>query len=359
MERSRPGSPLPLSDFGYHLPPERIAQEPLEPRDAARLLVLERESGIVHHSRVAELPRWLKKGDLIVANNTRVLPARLYGTKRETGGGVELLMLRRLTGDTWNALAKPARKLRSGVVIVVKPRREGQHEDLVLEVEEVKTDGEVVIRAPGLSAERLQTYGSIPLPPYINVTLEDDERYQTLHASRLGSAAAPTAGLHLTPQLRDALAEAGVGWAEVTLHVGLDTFRPVIEANVEDHRIHQEWYSVPAEILARIGQVRTAGGRIVALGTTSARTLETVGRMAAVPLENQQLAAEGMTDLFILPGHQWTMVDALITNFHLPKSTLLVMVSALAGREAVLKAYHEAIAMEYRFFSFGDAMLII
>jgi S-adenosylmethionine:tRNA ribosyltransferase-isomerase len=320
------------------------------------MLVLERGTGAIHHDVISNLPRWLRRGDLIVANNTRVFRARLKGRKRDTGGGVELLLLRQLVNDRWTALAKPARRLRPGTVIVVEPRETVIAEPVEIEVVETKRDGEVVLRALGLMVEGLDAYGSMPLPPYISAPLTDDARYQTLHASVAGSAAAPTAGLHITPALRQALSEASVEWAEVTLHVGLDTFRPVAVEDLADHRMHQEWYSVPAETVRAIARTRERGGRIVAVGTTSARTLETIGRRRE---RLDEFDIEGMTDLFIRPGHRWSLVDAMITNFHLPKSTLLVMISALAGREAVLNAYHVAIAEEYRFFSFGDAMLII
>ena len=358
MTTHRP-APLPISDFDYPLPPERIAQVPIEPRDAARLLVLGRTSGALHHQSIRDLPRWLADGDLVVANSTRVIPARLHGTKHQTGGAVELLLLHRLSNDVWRALAKPVRRLREGTTIALQPRDGASHADLAVEVVGIERDGEVLIRAPDLTPDRLGLYGTTPLPPYIRSTLADEERYQTLHATVAGSAAAPTAGLHVTPALRQALRQAGIGWAEVTLHVGLDTFRPVTVADLNDHHIHEEWYSALAETLAVIRETRARGNRVVALGTTSARTLETIGRCDSWLAGDWAAGVSGDTDLFIRPGYEWTMVDALITNFHLPRSTLLVMVSALAGRERVLNAYHVAIEEEYRFFSFGDAMLII
>ncbi len=349
---------LPLSAFDYVLPPERIAQVPIEPRDASRMMVLDRAAGTIHHSAIKELPRWLSSGDLIVANNTRVFAARLRGRKRNTGGAVELLLLRQISGDCWRALAKPVRRLKTGTVIVVESLSGGM-EELSLEVVAIEDAGEIVIKATGLTAEQLEAYGSTPLPPYITEPLEDNARYQTLHASVIGSAAAPTAGLHVTPDLRRQLVESGVGWTEVTLHVGLDTFRPVMVEDMTDHHIHQEWFNVPPETVRRIDDVQGRGGRIVALGTTSARTLETLGQIGISAVDARNQGLHGLTELFIRPGHVWTVVDALLTNFHLPRSTLLAMVSALAGREAVLSAYHEAIAAEYRFFSFGDAMLIV
>lgn len=351
-------SPLPISLFDYVLPPERIAQVPLEPRDAARLLVLERQSGRIHHSHIRELPRWLATGDLIVANNTRVFPARIRGRKRDSGGVVELLLLRQLPDDCWRALAKPVRKLRVGTTISVQAH-DASKEALEIEVVTIEGEGEVVVRSPDLTPERLNDYGATPLPPYIRPALADAGRYQTLHASVPGSAAAPTAGLHMTPELRKDLVQAGIDWAEITLHVGLDTFRPVAVEDLNDHHIHQESYSVSAAALDQIGSTRDRGGRVVALGTTSARTLETLGRRRNLWSRGAPDGLSGETELFIRPGHQWTVVDAMVTNFHLPKSTLLVMVSALAGREKILNAYHEAIEQEYRFFSFGDAMLIV
>lgn len=351
-------SPLPISLFDYDLPPERIAQVPLEPRDAARLLVLERRSGQIHHSLIRELPRWLATGDLIVANNTRVFPARVKGRKRDTGGAVELLLLRQLPDHSWRALAKPVRKLRVGTRISVQAH-DASVEPLEIEVIAIEREGEVVVRSPDLTPERLNDYGSTPLPPYIGPALSDAGRYQTLHASVLGSAAAPTAGLHVTPALRAGLVQAGIGWAEITLHVGLDTFRTVAVEDLNHHHIHQESYTVSHAASDQIASARQQGGCVVALGTTSARTLETLGSRKDWSPSEAPDGLSGETDLFIRPGHQWTVVDAMVTNFHLPKSTLLVMVSAFAGRENILNAYHEAIQDEYRFFSFGDAMLII
>ncbi len=356
MTPSSPPVPLPLADFDYHLPADRIAQTPLEPRDAARMMVMDRGSSHLRHARVQDLPRWLRPGDLLVANNTRVLPARLKGRKVGTGGAVELLLLREQGAGYWSALAKPVRKLRPGTQIVIDPVDASSAEPVLIEVITIETDAEVMIHSPSLSPESLSHYGSVPLPPYISSVLDDPERYQTLHASVPGSAAAPTAGLHFTPELRARLDEAGIGWAEVTLHVGVDTFRTVSVEDLNDHRMHQEWFSIPMQTAVTMEMTKQRGGRVVAVGTTAARTLETYGHLQQ---GGSPAAREGMTDLFIRPGHEWKMVDGLLTNFHLPRSTLLVMVSALAGRERMLNAYHVAIEEGYRFFSFGDAMLVL
>lgn len=356
MTPSSPPAPLPLADFDYQLPADRIAQTPLEPRDAARLMVMDRTSGHLSHACIRDLPRWLRPGDLLVANNTRVLPARLKGRKAGTGGAVELLLLREQGAGCWSALAKPVRKLKPGTRIIIDPVDGSSAAPALVEVITIELDGKVVIQSPSLFPESLIHYGSVPLPPYILSVLDDPERYQTLHASVPGSAAAPTAGLHFTPELRARLDAAGIGWAEVTLHVGVDTFRTVSVEDLNDHRMHQEWFSIPAETAVAVETTKRRGGRVVAVGTTAARTLETYGCLRQ---ERSPSAREGMTNLFIRPGHEWTIVDGLLTNFHLPKSTLLVMVSALAGRERTLNAYHVAIEEGYRFFSFGDAMLIL
>jgi S-adenosylmethionine:tRNA ribosyltransferase-isomerase len=301
---------------------------------------------------MTELGSWLAPGDLLVANNSRVFPARLRGTRSPNGGAVEVLLLRVEEGS-WRALAKPFKRLRIGTLLEFPPRGEG--EPARATVHEILGSGEVSIRFEDNADARLHMYGEIPLPPYINTRLEDGERYQTVYNRATGSAAAPTAGLHFTDELIAGLKRKGIGWTEVTLHVGLDTFRPVSEDRVTDHKIHREWCEVSVPATEAIARCRRRGGRVVAVGTTAARTLETLGDLWP---DDAPREFAGFTDTFIVPGHRWRLVDALLTNFHLPRSTLLVMVSALAGRERILEAYDEAIRRGYRFYSFGDAMLI-
>ena len=342
--------PLRTDDFDYDLPPEFIAQEPVEPRDHARLLVLHRDTGRMQHARFYELGRFLRPGDLLVANQTRVIPARLWGRKVPTGGKVELLLLRAEAPDTWQALVR-GRGLVPGRRVALAAG---------LEAEIVADLGGPLRRVRfnrPLDPQALAQVGQVPLPPYIHRPVRDPERYQTVYAREPGSAAAPTAGLHFTPRLLAELQQQGIGWATVTLHVGLDTFAPVKEDDPRQHRMHTEWCRVPPETAARIQATKARGGRVVAVGTTAVRTLET----AALHARPGAVIApwEGDTDLFILPGFRFRVVDALITNFHLPRSTLLMLVSAFAGREQVLRAYETAKAHGYRFFSFGDAMLIL
>lgn len=338
------------ADFDYALPPELIAQTPLERRDASRLLVLDRVTGGITHSVVEQLPHFLNSGDLIVANNSRVLAARLWTRKADTGGKVELLLLHPLANGSWESLAKPARRLGAGTRLVV----EGT--EFEIEVVDRLDDGLVELNVDPELLQNLDQVGSVPLPPYIHKRLDDPDRYQTVYSSQLGSAAAPTAGLHFTPALIERLKTAGVGWTEVTLDIGLDTFRPVSVDDLSDHKMHSEICRMKSDTAEAIAQAKDSGGRVIALGTTAARTLETAGKIwdGRAPC-----AFETATDIFITPGYEWRVVDGLFTNFHLPKSTLLMMVSALAGREAILKAYEEAIRERYRFFSFGDAMLIL
>jgi S-adenosylmethionine:tRNA ribosyltransferase-isomerase len=334
-----------LADFDYTLPEELIAQEPLEPRDAARLLVLDRGTDRMAHGRVRELPDVLRAGDLLVANRSRVLPARVRGRLRG-GGAAELLLLRRLSAGTWQALARPARRLRPGDVVAITPTlRLKVKAAFVAGVRDIEVDSDDGDRDAALLAA-----GSTPLPPYIHGWQGDPERYQTIFADTDGSAAAPTAGLHFTSDLLQRLAESDVGFGTLVLHVGLDTFRPITQADAANHHIHREWYSVPADLEAQIARTRADGGRIVAVGTTSVRALESWAATGDV---------DGWTDLFIRPGHRFAVVDALITNFHLPRSTLLMLVSAFVGRERILAAYAEAIRERYRFYSFGDAMLVL
>lgn len=338
------------ADFDYNLPPELIAQTPLERRDASRLLVLDRSSGSITHSTVDQLPEFLSAGDLLVANNSRVLAARLRARKVETGGKIELLLLHPLADGTWESLAKPARRLVAGQRLIVEETEFG------IDVVERLDDGLVRLQLdPGLISN-LDRIGTIPLPPYIHERLDDPNRYQTVYSSRPGSAAAPTAGLHFTPELIQRIKSNGIGWAEVTLDIGLDTFRPVTVDDLSDHHMHTETCRMDIATADAIRRTRETESRVFALGTTAARTLETAGRLWG---DAAPFAFENATDIFITPGYEWRVVDGLFTNFHLPKSTLLMMVSALAGREQILAAYQEAIRERYRFFSFGDAMLIL
>ena len=361
-------------DFDYHLPPELIAQTPVEPRDSSRLLALDRHSGRVEHRHFTDIVDLLPSGAVLVLNRSRVIPARLYGRRKGTGGRVELLLLRREEEGIWQALGKPGRSLRPGSVIrlespelsdsvgnAVASTDPGVTEPGPVEAE-VLSVGDEGIRRVRLSAESgIDRLGQMPLPPYIHRRLEDPERYQTVYSQEPGSAAAPTAGLHFTPELLSAVQAKGVETAYVTLHVGLDTFRPVTEDNPTEHAIHTEYYELSEETAAILTRAKAEGRPIIAVGTTSVRTLEQVGR----DLEAKGLgkggpigAASGQADLFILPGHEFRLVDGMITNFHLPRSTLVMLVSAFAGRENVLAAYREAIEERYRFYSFGDAMLI-
>lgn len=345
----------PMSDFDYDLPQELIAQEPLLDRDHSRLLVLSRNDGALQHRTFADLPDLLDPGDLLVVNDSRVIPARLIG-HRETGAEIEVLLLRQEESGMWRALARPTRRLRIDERLIVPAKTLGMYEDATVRLRQKLDDGEVLVELDEMLSAHLDAYGRVPLPPYITHHLSDDERYQTVYADAEGSAAAPTAGLHFTADIFQRLHARGVQYASVTLHVGLDTFRPVNEEYAEDHAIHQEWCSVSGETWNRIQETKEQGSRVVAVGTTAARTLETLGQRVA---RGESAAFSDLTNIYITPGYQWRMVDALVTNFHLPKSTLLLMISAFAGREHVFAAYRAAIDERYRFFSFGDAMLII
>lgn len=347
---------LRADDFDYQLPEELIAQTPLERRDDSRLLVVNRASGRIVDSSMRNLPTWLNPGDLVVVNNTVVLPGRLRGRKPATGAKIEFLLLRRDVGGSWETLAKPARRLSPDDRIQLLDRAGDEAMGCEAEIVSCGVDGHVTVQFTPSAEARLGDLGETPLPPYIRTRLDDPRRYQTTYGTVEGSAAAPTAGLHVTPDLRQRLAERGVGWAEVTLHVGLDTFRPITVERIADHQIHREWFHVPVDTIRAVAQTRGRGGRVVAVGTTSVRTLETFGLQ---PLRSAPEEVEGWTDIFISPGHSWSVVDGMMTNFHLPKSTLLVMISAFAGTDLVRRAYAEAIALRYRFFSFGDAMLIL
>lgn len=339
-------------DFDYELPPELIAQTPIEPRDAARLLVVHRQTGDLEHRVFADLPDYLRPHDLLVCNDSRVIPARLRGRKA-SGGRVEVLLLTQRDARTWEALVR-GKGLRPGARIVIEDAA-GAPAAAATVVAEMP-DGARLLAFDHELAPLLPQVGEVPLPPYIHEPLADPERYQTVYARVAGSVAAPTAGLHFTPQLIDRLQRLGVDFAFVTLHVGLGTFRPVQAERIEDHRMHSEWGELPPSVAERIVATRAAGGRCVAVGTTAVRVLETAAQRSA----GAALAPyAGWTDLFIRPGFRFQVVDALITNFHLPRSTLLMLVSAFAGRELILRAYAEAIRLRYRFFSFGDAMLIL
>lgn len=338
------------ADFDFHLPEELIAQTPLEKRDSSRLLIVDRETGQFSDQHFDNIIDQLEPGDALVMNNTRVLPARLYGTKPETGGHVELLLLKNTQGDFWEVLAKPAKRLRVGTRVSF-----GDGRLTATVTEELEHGGRIVrFDYQGIFLEVLESLGEMPLPPYIHEKLEDRERYQTVYAKENGSAAAPTAGLHFTEDLLDKIATKGVKLVYLTLHVGLGTFRPVSVDNLEEHEMHSEFYSLSEEAAETLRQVKASGHRIVAVGTTSIRTLETIGSK----FEGQIQADSGWTNIFIKPGYQWKIVDAFSTNFHLPKSTLVMLVSAFAGRQLTLRAYEHAIAERYRFFSFGDAMFI-
>lgn len=336
--------------FDFELPEQLIAQTPLAERTSSRLLTLNKATGEIEHQRFEQLIEYLHEGDTLVLNDTRVIPARLFGIKPDTGAKVEVLLLKQLDENRWQALVRPGKRMHAGAAV-----RFG--DELSAEVEEEGEMGmrTVRFRYSGIFQEILDRLGRMPLPPYIKEQLEDRERYQTVYAKHEGSAAAPTAGLHFTPEYLRDLTNKGITLAFLTLHVGLGTFRPVSAERVEEHAMHAEYYRIGQETADHLNRTRQAGGRIVAVGTTSARTLETVGqRMGDGPIQ----ACEGWSDIFIYPGYKFRLVNALLTNFHLPKSTLVMLVSALAGRDTVMQAYKEAIEREYRFFSFGDAMFI-
>ncbi|KAA9297299.1 tRNA preQ1(34) S-adenosylmethionine ribosyltransferase-isomerase QueA [Streptococcus anginosus] len=338
------------ADFDFHLPEELIAQTPLEKRDASRLLVVNHETGQMEDTHFDAIIDQLNPGDALVMNDTRVLPARLHGEKPETGGHVELLLLKNIAGDDWEVLAKPAKRLKVGAAISFG---DGRLTATVLE--ELEHGGRIVrFHYQGIFLEVLESLGEMPLPPYIHEKLKDRERYQTVYAKENGSAAAPTAGLHFTKELLAQIEAKGVKLVYLTLHVGLGTFRPVSVDNVDEHEMHSEFYTLSEEAANTLRQVKASGHRVVAVGTTSIRTLETIGSK----FNGEIKADSGWTNIFIKPGYDWKVVDAFSTNFHLPKSTLVMLVSAFAGRELVLSAYQHAIDEKYRFFSFGDAMFI-
>ena len=339
---------MKTSDFSYYLPEELIAQTPLEKRDGSRLLHLERFTGEVEHKHFFDLPNFLREGDCLVLNDSRVLPARLIG-KRETGGVVEVVLLRDKGNNVWECLTRPGRKTKPGTKLIF-----GEGELTALVTDSAEGGNKLLhFEYEGIFLEVLEQLGKMPLPPYIKTELRDNERYQTVYSREVGSAAAPTAGLHFTQELLDIIAKKGVKICYLTLHVGLGTFRPVKCEDVESHEMHSEFCIIPKETAIMVSETKKSGGRVVAVGTTSCRTLESFAKPDGTLEEGS-----GFTDIFIYPGYKFKCIDALITNFHLPESTLVMLVSAFAGRERVLNAYAEAVREKYRFFSFGDAMLI-
>ncbi len=338
-----------VSDFDFYLPEELIAQHPLKERDSSRFMVLDRKTGEIEHRVFHDVLDYLVPGDTLVLNNTRVMPARLIGEKEETGGKIEFLLLKRIEGDKWECLAKPGKKAKVGATFTFG---EGKLKAIV---REIGLEGNRVIEFiyKGIFEEILDELGQMPLPPYIHEKLDDKERYQTVYSKEKGSAAAPTAGLHFTEELLEKIREKGVNIAFVTLHVGLGTFRPVKVDDIDDHVMHSEYYELDEENAKIINDTKERGDRVIAVGTTSTRTLETIGSK-----EGRVRPQSGWTDIFIFPGYKFNIVDSLITNFHLPESTLIMLVSALAGKENIMNAYKKAVEEKYRFFSFGDSMFI-
>lgn len=338
---------MKVSDFDYDLPPELIAQTPIEPRDQSRLMVLDPDGGNLRHQYFSDLPQYLQPNDLLVVNQSRVLPARLYGIKAETGGKVELLLLHPLSDGKWECLVKPGRRCSVGTKLFFSPELSGTV------IANTEAGGRIIeFDYDGDFDQILERLGETPLPPYITEQLEDKQRYQTVYATAKGSVAAPTAGLHFTEELLDQISNMGVKIVPLLLHVGIGTFRPVKTELVAEHKMHSEYYHLSEENAAIINQAKAAGNRIIAVGTTTVRTLETLGQSGAV------VAGSGWTDIFIYPGYQFKIVDAMITNFHLPQSSLLMLVSAFSGQSRIKQAYKNAIENKYRFFSFGDAMLL-
>ena len=340
---------MKLEEFDYNLPEELIAQVPIAKRDESRLMVLHRDSKKVEHKTFKDIIDYLKPGDCLVRNNTKVIPARLYG-KKETGANVEFVLLNQIEGDIWESIVRPGNKLKPGTKVEFG---DGLLKATILDIMDGGTR-KVEFEYEGIFNEILDKIGLMPLPPYIHESLKEKDRYQTVYAKYNGSAAAPTAGLHFTPELLKRIEEKGVKIANVTLHVGIGTFRPVKEENIEEHKMHTEHFYIKQEDVEKINETKKAGGRVIAVGTTSCRVLETIASEETGLVK----ATEGDTGIYIYPGYKFKCIDGLITNFHLPKSTLLMLVSALAGREFVLDAYNEAVKEKYRFFSFGDAMFI-
>lgn len=340
---------MKVEDFNYNLPEELIAQTPLEKRDASRLLVLDKKTGAIEHRHFKDIIDYLEKGDTLVLNDTKVLPARLIGQKEETSAIIEILLLKNTSGDNWECLVKPARRVKIGTIVNFGNGK------LKAECIAVGEEGirHFKLLYSGILMEILEELGTMPLPPYIHEKLTDQSRYQTVYAKEVGSAAAPTAGLHFTKDLLKQIADKGINIAYITLHVGLGTFRPVSVDTIEEHEMHSEYFSMTKEVADLLNQTKKSGKRIIAVGTTSTRTLETI-----MTKYNTFKECSGWTNIFIYPGYKFKGIDCLSTNFHLPKSTLVMLVSALAGRENILNAYNEAVKEKYRFFSFGDAMFI-
>lgn len=339
------------SEFYYDLPQELIAQTPLEPRDSSRLMKIDRETGAVEHNTFYNICDYLRDGDLLVLNDSKVFPARIYGTKRDTGVPVEFLLLNQKSHDTWEAIVRPGRRLKVGAAVDFS-------DELSSEVVEVCDDGNRIVKFTfdGIFFDILDRIGQMPLPPYITEKLKDKDRYNTIYSHEVGSAAAPTAGLHFTERVFDSLRAKGVDTAYVTLHVGLGTFRPVKEDDILDHKMHTEHYSMPQETADKINKAKAEGRRVISVGTTSTRTLEAI---ASASPDGKMRACSENTGIFIYPGYKFKVIDGLITNFHLPESTLIMLVSAFLGKDKTMAAYAEAIKERYRFFSFGDSMIII
>ena len=339
-----------VEEFDYHLPESLIAQTPLKNRDQSRLLVLGRKTGNIAHKHFTDIMDYFEPGDTLVLNDTRVMPARLFGLKEETGAKVEMLMLTRIEDNDWEVLLKPAKRIKVGNTLSF-----GNGKIIAECIKELEQGGRIMrLHYEGILEERLDELGEMPLPPYIKERLDDPDRYQTVYAKENGSAAAPTAGLHFTDELLQKIKDKGVNIAFITLHVGLGTFRPVSVEDINDHEMHSEYYQMTKETADMLNKTKENGHRIISVGTTSTRTLETIRRD-----HEQFIATSGWTDIFIYPGFEYKAIDGLITNFHLPKSTLVMLVSAFSSREYILNAYKEAVKLKYRFFSFGDAMLII
>ncbi|MDW5471392.1 tRNA preQ1(34) S-adenosylmethionine ribosyltransferase-isomerase QueA [Staphylococcus equorum] len=341
---------MDIEAFDYHLPEALIAQTPLKNRDESRLLVLGRQTGDIEHKHFKDVIDYLDKGDTLVLNDTRVMPARLFGLKEETGAKVEMLMLTQISGNDWEVLLKPAKRIKVGNKLTF-----GDGKIVAECIEELNQGGRIMrLHYEGILQERLDELGEMPLPPYIKERLDDQDRYQTVYAKASGSAAAPTAGLHFTDELLNRIKAKGINIAFITLHVGLGTFRPVSVDNIDDHEMHSEYYQMDQETAKLLNETKSKGHRVISVGTTSTRTLETIMQT------NEAFKAQsGWTDIFIFPGYTFKAIDGLITNFHLPKSTLVMLVSAFSSRDYILNAYQQAVKSEYRFFSFGDAMLII
>lgn len=341
---------MDIEAFDYHLPESLIAQTPLKNRDESRLLILGRQSGDIEHQHFKDVIDYLESGDTLVLNDTRVMPARLFGLKEETGAKVEMLMLTQIEGNDWEVLLKPAKRIKVGNRLTF-----GEGKIVAECIKELDQGGRIMrLHYDGILQERLDELGEMPLPPYIKEHLDDQDRYQTVYAKASGSAAAPTAGLHFTDELLANIRDKGVNIAFITLHVGLGTFRPVSVDNIDDHEMHSEYYQMDSETADLLNETKERGNRIISVGTTSTRTLETI-----MQSNDKFVSQSGWTDIFIFPGFTFKAIDGLITNFHLPKSTLVMLVSAFSSRDNILNAYNQAVSSEYRFFSFGDAMLII